>query len=155
VVNEARERYSASESYTESIRQTLQQRVNERLALLNSLSQSNHLYRSGLLIQSEATVNSTLAQFRVGNTGFVSVLEAISGYLSDYEGFLQSIAQAQRVAIAQAAVSLDPISVETGSGIPAISTPSGGAGSSMSGTSAQSNTAPTTPGAKSGGMSGM
>lgn len=154
-IAEARARLVASTSSTEAIRQTLRQRVSERLTLAQSLTQSNRLYRSGLIVQSEATVNSTLAQFRVGNAAFVSVLEAISGYLSDYEGLLQSVVDIQRVAIAQQEVSLNPTAVGSGSGFPGIEAPAGQAGSgamSGSGSSAPSS-APKS--GMSGGTSGM
>jgi hypothetical protein len=38
---------------------------------------------------------------------FASVLEALSGYLVDVNGFLESIAAAQRIAIAEREISLE------------------------------------------------
>ncbi len=38
-----------------------------------------------------------------------SVLEALSGYLNDVNGFLESVAAAQRIGIAQKEVSLEPV----------------------------------------------
>jgi len=92
----------------EETRQLLQLRVQERLTLLEALLETNRLYRSGLLIQSEATVSSTMTQYGVGRVTFASVLEALTGYVNDYNGFLESVASAQRLAIAQREVSLDP-----------------------------------------------
>ncbi len=46
-------------------------------------------------------------QYRVGRVTFASVLEAIAGVIDDEDGYLQTVAAAQRVAIAAAEVSLD------------------------------------------------
>jgi outer membrane protein TolC len=101
----ARERAGAEGE--EAVLQLLRLRVEERRTLLASLLSVNQLYRGGLLVQSEATVASTTAQYRVGRVTFASVLEALAGYLADVDGFLQSIADAQRVAIAQREISLE------------------------------------------------
>ena len=151
-VAEARARYSAATSEVEAIRRTLQQRATERVALANSLAKSNRLYRSGLITQSDATVTSTLAQFRVGNTSFVSVLESITGYLSDYEGLLQSIAESQRVAIAHREVSLDPVTATSELSFPVIQMPSASGTNSVSG-GVESGSASSSK--RSGGSSGM
>ena len=104
--NQARER--SNSRAVEETRQLLQLRVQERLTLLEALLETNRLYRSGLLVQSEATVSSTMTQYGVGRVTFASVLEALTGYVNDYNGFLESVASAQRLAIAQREVSLDP-----------------------------------------------
>jgi len=101
----ARERAGAEGE--EAVLQLLRLRVEERRTLLASLLSVNQLYRGGLLVQSEATVASTTAQYRVGRVTFASVLEALAGYLADLDGFLQSIAETQRVAVAQREVSLE------------------------------------------------
>ena len=75
---------------------------------MEALLETNRLYRSGLLVQSEATVSSTMAQYGVGRVTFASVLEALTGYVNDFNGFLESLASAHRLAIAQREVSLDP-----------------------------------------------
>lgn len=106
-ISENQARGRAARDGAEAIRRLLQQRVVERLAALQSLLEANRLYRSGLLIQSEATVTSTLAQYQVGAVGFASVLEALAGYLADQNGYLDSLAAAQQIAIAERAVSLD------------------------------------------------
>ncbi len=106
-ISENQARGRAARDGAEAIRELLQQRVVERLAALQSSLESNRLYRSGLLIQSEATVTSTLAQYKVGAVGFASVLEALAGYLADQSGYLDSLAAAQRIAIAERAVSLE------------------------------------------------
>jgi outer membrane protein TolC len=79
----------------------------ERRAALRALVATNRLHRSGLLVQSEATVTSTLAQYQVGKVTFASVLDALRGYLDDVETSLESFAAAQQVAIAERAASLE------------------------------------------------
>lgn len=106
-VEETLARESAGAEGEEAVLQLLRLRVEERRTLLGALLSVNRLYRGGLLTQSEATVASTTAQYRVGRVTFASVLEALAGYLSDVDGFLQSIADTQRVAIAQREVSLE------------------------------------------------
>jgi outer membrane protein TolC len=103
----------------EAINHLLAQRVSERVRLLGAMVESNRLYRSGILIQSEATVASTLAQYRVGRVPFASVLEAVAAYVNDIEGFLTSIVATQRIVIAMDEISLDEV-------VPA---PAGGMGS--------------------------
>jgi len=107
-VAENRARGEAARNGAEAIRQLLRQRIHERLAALGALVEANHLYRSGLLVQSDATVASTLAQYQVGRVTFASVLEALAGYLGDVNGFYDSVAAAQRIAIAEREISLDP-----------------------------------------------
>ena len=107
-VAESRLREAASLYSVEAVRQLLRQRVAERLEVLAALIETNRLYRTEVLVQSEATVSSTMAQYQVGRVTFASVLEALSGYVSDVDSFLGSVAAAQRVDIAQLEVSLDP-----------------------------------------------
>jgi outer membrane protein TolC len=107
-VAENRARGEAARNGAEAIRQLLRQRIYERLAALGALVEANHLYRSGLLVQSDATVASTLSQYQVGRVTFASVLEALAGYLGDVNGFFDSVAAAQRIAIAEREISLDP-----------------------------------------------
>jgi outer membrane protein, heavy metal efflux system len=155
-VDEAQSRGQAAVQGAEALRQLLRLRVEDRLEQLRALLESNRLYRSGLLVQSEAAVTSTLAQYRVGRVTFASAMEALAGYLNDENGFLQSAAAAQQLAIAQDEVSLDPVgggggglgggSVPGagavarggggggvgGAGDPSPAAPAGGTGSSMS-----------------------
>jgi len=140
---ESRLRETASVHDAEAIRQLLRQRVTERIAVLAALIETNRLYRSELLVQSEATVSSTMTQYQVGRVTFASVLEALTGYLADVESFLESVAAAQRVDIALTEVSLDPVgsmasggtggaSVPGAGGLGGPSSPSPGAGSPQS-----------------------
>jgi len=133
-VEESLARERAGADGEEAVLQLLRLRVEERRALLASLLSVNQLYRSGLLVQSEATVASTTAQYKVGRVTFASVLEALAGYLADVDGFYQSIAEAQRVAIAEREVSLETAGGAGGAigggGVPgagAVTAPAGGA----------------------------
>lgn len=137
VIAENRARGQAAQSGVEATRQLLHQRVRERVEVLRALVEANRLYRGGLLTQSEATVSSTLLQYRVGRVPFAAVLEALVGYLGDVNDHLESVAAAQRVAIAEREISLDgPVSP-------------GGAG--MGGTSMPGTTAPPTAEPEGGG----
>ena len=136
-VDEYRLRENAAESGTEAILRLLRQRLEERRALLAALLETNRLYRSGLLVQSEATVTSTMAQYQVGRVTFASVLETLGGYLADLGGFYESVAAIQRIDIAQRELSLDPVtgpamapsagSIPGAGGMSGASTPSAGA----------------------------
>jgi len=137
VMAENRARGESARDGAEAIRQLLSQRVHERLAILVSLVEANRLYRGGLLIQSEATVSSTLAQYRVGRVAFASVLEALAGYLSDLNGFLESVATTQKIVIAEQEISLDaPGGSGGGMGGPAMPGTGAAATSSSTGRSA-------------------
>ncbi|HSB20357.1 MAG TPA: TolC family protein [Anaeromyxobacteraceae bacterium] len=107
-VAESEARRDAEGQGAEAIRQILRLRTEERLALLESELGTSALYRGGLLVQSEGTTESTMSQYRVGRVTFASVLEALNGYVADHASFLESMARAQRVAIAQWELSLEP-----------------------------------------------
>jgi outer membrane protein TolC len=99
-----------------AVAHTLQRRVAERRARLEQLKETLRLYRDGLLVQSSATVESTLAQYRVGKLTFASVLEAVAGYIADEDAYLAVLADAQRIAIARAEDSLEPLPAVGGGG---------------------------------------
>ena len=128
-----------------ALEQTLRLRVAERHAALESLIAILRPYREGLLVQSQATADSTLSQYRVGNVTFASVLEANAGYINDEESFLTSLADAQRVAIASAEISLDPIGAIAGGAAPMGSTPVPGAGAAAGPAGGSSSMGSTTP----------
>ena len=118
-----------------ALEQRIALRTAERHAVFESLRQSIELYEHGLLVQSQATTESTLAQYEVGKVSFASVLEATAGLIADREGFLESVASAHRVLIAEAERSLEA---------PAM--PSLGTGSSrMSSAAAPAPSAPAAP----------
>jgi outer membrane protein TolC len=102
--NEARS--SAAALGASTVEQLLRLSVAERRSTLATILETVKLYREGLLVQSEATAESTLAQYRVGRVTFASVLEANAGFVNDKEGLLLAIADALRIAIADAEVSL-------------------------------------------------
>lgn len=126
VIAENQARGEAANNAAEAIRQILHQRIHERLAILHALVEANRLYRAGLLVQSEATVASTIAQYQVGRVTFASVLEALAGYVSDQNGFLSSVAAAQRIDIAQREVSLDAPAGASSGGMGSASMPGAG-----------------------------
>lgn len=107
-VTESASRREAEGQGEESTRQLVRLRAAERHALLSALVRTNQIYRGGLLVQSEAAVRSALAQYQVGKVTFPSVLEVLRGLVADEGGYLASVAQAQRVEIAQREVSLEP-----------------------------------------------
>jgi outer membrane protein, heavy metal efflux system len=115
-IEENQARAAAGALGAAAVEQVLRLRVAERRAALASVLESIDLYRNGLLVQSQATAESTLTQFRVGRVTFASVLEANAGYIGDEEGYLGTLAEAQRIAIASAEVSLDPRGSALGAG---------------------------------------
>jgi len=129
---ESRFRAEAATAAAEATRRLLHQRIVERRAVLAALLEANRIYRSGLLVQSEATVSSAMASYQVGRVPFASVLEALSGYLADRVGFYESVAAAQRTEVAQRELSLE--SVE---GVAA-----GGMGGSVPGSATMGGAAP-------------
>jgi outer membrane protein TolC len=131
-IAENRARGQAAHAGAEAIRQLLHQRVYERLATLAALVEANHLYRSGLLIQSEATVSSTILQYQVGKVTFASVLEALAGHLADVNGFLASVASAHQIAIAEREISLEAPGGPAAGGMGGSAVPGAGATSAQS-----------------------
>jgi outer membrane protein TolC len=157
-VAESRAREDASKQSAEAVEQVLRLRVAERRAVYGALLENVRIFREGLLVQSRATSQSTLAQYRVGKVTFASVLEANAGYIADEETFLAAIADAQRVAIASAEVSLDPVGVSgAGGGMASGGIPGAGASGGASGGAARPSAAPGGEAAPSGGgmSSGM
>ncbi|OJH39013.1 transporter [Cystobacter ferrugineus] len=141
---------------TESLEQDLRLRVQERLIALAALRDTAAIYRDGILMQSAATAESTLTQYRVGRASFASVLEANTGIIRDEEDYLRTLVDAQRIAIAQAEVSLEPVASMGGGGQGAGGMP--GAGSTPSAPARGAAPAGSAPGAApstSSSMSGM
>ncbi len=106
-VAESARRQESEEGGEEATRQVVRLRAQERYTLLAALGRTNVLYRSAVLVQSEAAVRSTLAQYRVGKVTFQSVLDVLRGLVIDQDSYLSSLADARRVAIAQREVSLE------------------------------------------------
>ena len=145
-VGEYRLRGQAAESGAETIRRFVRQRLAERRAMLAALIETNRLYRSGVLIQSDATVSSAMAQYQVGRVPFASVLEALNGYLTDLVGFYESVAASQRIDIAQRELSLDPVAGPVIGGLGGTSMPGTGG---MGATPAPAGSMPPLPAAGS------
>lgn len=108
-VGEQRLRVSAAENAAETLRRLVRQRLYERRVMHEAMRETNRLYRSGVLIQSEAATSSAMAQFQVGRVPFTAVLEALGGYLADLTGYLESVAALQRLDIAQRELSLETV----------------------------------------------
>lgn len=148
-VAESEARAAGSGDAAETVLQVLRLRVQERQAQLASLLESARIYQGGLLIQSQATADSTLSQYRVGRVTFASVLESIGGVIGDEDGHLSVVAAAHRLAIAADEVSLDPAASGGGGGMGGGSVP--GAGSAGAGAGAGAASATSAP---SGGDAG-
>jgi len=104
----------AAHSEVATIEQLLRLRSEDRHAAFSALRQTIDLYQQGLLVQSAATTESTLAQYQVGKVAFASVLEANAGLIADQDGYLESVAAAERLLIAEAEVSLATLVMPAG-----------------------------------------
>ncbi len=142
-VSEQEFRRRAQGSDAESVRILLAQRINERAAQLEAALDTLRLYREGLLVQSESSFQANLAQYETGRAPFISVLEALNGWISDRGGFLQTLAQAQSIQIAQEEFNL--------SGTPGITAQ--GLSSGAMGTGASSSSSAMSSPSKSGAAS--
>ncbi len=104
--NEALSR--GGERTLENLRQVLAQQTQMRLDQLAAAKEIISIYRDGLLTQSEATVQSAVAQYQVGRASFASVLEALNSYVTDRDRYLTVLAQTQALSIALQEVNLGP-----------------------------------------------
>ncbi|MGZ6081615.1 MAG: TolC family protein, partial [Myxococcaceae bacterium] len=105
-VDEAEAVRTSEQEGVESVRQLLVLRTRERHTALTALLESLEVYRHGRLVQSDATVRSTLFQYRVGKVPFAAVLEVMRGLVTDEGGYLGTLADAERVLIGLREVSL-------------------------------------------------
>jgi outer membrane protein TolC len=142
-VEEGEARAAAARANVDGVEQLLRLRVRERLTSLAALLDTLGVYDDGLLVESRATAESTLAQYQVGKVSFASVLDANAGVLADEDGYLQSLAQADQIVIAAYELSFNPVAISAGSAMgsaampgqgftsaaPNNSTPSGGSAS--------------------------
>jgi cobalt-zinc-cadmium efflux system outer membrane protein len=116
-VAQSESRLAARQRNAQAVEQVLRLRVQQRRTALAAALETIRLYREGLLAESEATAESTLAQYEVGKVTFISVLEADAGFIADQDGFLRALAQAQSIEIDDAEVSLGPVGLpESGAG---------------------------------------
>lgn len=111
-VAESEARLVASQGNAQALEQVLRLRVQQRRKALSATLETIQIYREGLLAESEATATSTLAQYEVGKVTFISVLEANAGFIADQDSYLQVLAQAQRLEIGAAEVSLAPVTLQ-------------------------------------------
>ncbi len=107
-VAEAEQVRTSEQQAAESVRQVLALRTRERHTALAAALEALELYRHGLLVQSDATIRSTLFQYRVGKVPFASVLEVMRGLVADEGGYLSTLADAERLRIGLREVSLQP-----------------------------------------------
>ena len=114
-VSEAEHTRAAEQQGTEAVRQLLDLRTRERHTALAAVLEALEVYRHGLLVQSDATVRSTLFQYRVGKVPFASVLEVMRGLVADENGYLSTLAEAERLLIGLREVSLQPPAAAGGS----------------------------------------
>ncbi|MBI4817428.1 MAG: TolC family protein [Deltaproteobacteria bacterium] len=145
---------SASQSEAVAIEQLLRLRSGERHTAFSALLEIVDLYAQGLLIQSEATSESTLSQYKVGKVSFASVLEVNAGFIADQEGYLESVAAAYRILIAETEVSLatTPMAVGAAGGSGAMPGASSASMESISGQPSRGNGEPVDGAGSTSGM---
>jgi cobalt-zinc-cadmium efflux system outer membrane protein len=143
----------ASGSELESVRHMLRQRTEVRYVQFSAALATLKLYREGLLIQSESSFSAALAQYEAGRAPFLSVLEALNGWIADRSGFLQAQAQALSISIAQEELSLAPTLPIRSQALGAPASGMGGAAGSVA--SKPSSSRPTSSAAGSGSMKSM
>lgn len=135
-VAEGEARLAAGASGVQALEQLLRLRVHQRRTALEAALETLRLYRGGLLVQSEATAESTRGQYEVGKVTFASVLEANTGLIADQDGYLEVLALAQSLQIDALEVSLAPASpggaVMGNAAAPGAGTPSPSASNSSS-----------------------
>lgn len=147
-VAESEARVAAAQRNFDALEQLVRLRAQQRRTALRATLETIRIYREGLLAESDATVESTLAQYETGKVTFISVLEANAGFINDHDGYLLELAQAQRLEIDAAEVSL--AAVDTSG--PAM--PSGAGGSIQATASSASGGMSAAPPAAAGGSSG-
>jgi outer membrane protein TolC len=155
-IAEQENRRRAQGSDSQNIKNMLNQRIQERAAQMEAALETLRLYREGLLVQSEATFQANLAQYEAGRAPFLSVLESLNGWIADRGGYLQAMAQAQAVEIAQEEFNL---AGTPGISAQALSSGSMGTGGSPSGSAsaapAKSGSASAKPGEGGSAMKSM
>lgn len=138
---------TAAQNQVAEVDQLIRLRSKERETAFSAVLDNLAIYRQGLLAQSKATAESTLIQYRVGKVTFASVLEANAGYLADQEDYLRSVADAYRILIAEAEISLAPTAMPAGGG-------SGGGMPGTGGASMQTGNESSSPGSSAPPVSG-
>ena len=152
-VEESQSRREADLRSEESVRLQVRLRAQERRTLLASALQTLDIYRGGILVQSDATIRSTMSQYQVGKVTFPSVLEVLRGLVGDEGGYLDALAAAQKLAIADREVSLaPPDGIGSGSGGSMPGAASVSTAGRPSGGSPQPAAVPAATGSMSSGM---
>jgi outer membrane protein TolC len=149
IVAESEARLVANQSNVQALEQVLRLRVEQRRTALAATLETIRLYEEGLLVESETTAESTLAQYEVGKVTFLSVLEANAGFIADQDSFLQLLAQAQSLQIDAAEVSLEP------AGLPDLGAGQGGGAMQTNRRQPSRMPAPAEPGTGSSSDAGM
>lgn len=106
-----RARAQAARGEAAAVEQVIRLRSEQRRAAFAALVGTIELYERGLLVQSQATTESTLSQYKVGKVSFASVLEANAGFIADQDGYLDTVAAARGLLIAEAEISLDAVAM--------------------------------------------
>ncbi len=114
-VREAEAGVVSREQGAARVEQLLRLRAQQRATALAAVLETVRLYREGLLVQSEATANSTLSQYAVDKVTFASVLDANAGFIADQDGYLLAVAQAHQLEIDRGEISLDGFATGVGS----------------------------------------
>lgn len=135
----------------ETVEQLLALRIHQRLDAWRT-QQDVWLATRDLLVQAEATAESTLGQYRVGKVSFASVLEANATSIAEADAALQVLADGWRFAIAQDEVSLAEVGLSSSS---AGSAGMPGAGATSSSSSRMSASSASDPGAGAAASTGM
>jgi cobalt-zinc-cadmium efflux system outer membrane protein len=152
-VEESQARREADLRGEESVRLQVRLRAQERRTLLAAALQTLDIYRGGILVQSDATIRSTMSQYQVGKVTFPSVLEVLRGLVVDEGGYLDALAAAQKLAIADREVSLaPPDGIGSGSGGSMPGAASVSTSGRPSGGSPQPAAVPAATGSMSSGM---
>ena len=154
-VAEQEYRRRAQGSETESVRNLLAQRIEERSAQLEAALDTLRLYREGLLVQSEATFQAILAQYQAGRAPFLGVLDALNGWIADRGGYLQALAQALAVQVAQEEFNLAGTPAITAPGLTAAAIGMGASPSAGGAAAPKSGSASAKPGEGGSAMKSM
>jgi cobalt-zinc-cadmium efflux system outer membrane protein len=119
-MDEGAARASAEHAAEGELQELLSLRTRERLERLGAAVRTAELYRTRLLVQSEAAVQSAVAQYQVGKVPFAAVLEALAGLSADRSGYLATLATGLELVIDQRALSLEsPAAAPAASSTPA------------------------------------
>ena len=138
----------------QTIEQLIALRTHQRMETWRALRDLWQTYTDGLLVDANATAESTLTQYRVGKVPFAAVLEADVSTIGEFDASLQVLADAWGLAIAQDEVALiEPSGSATAMGGPSVPGSSVGMTSGpRSAPSANSASEPALPGTAATGM---